>query len=1353
MATRTVSTKLAIEGESEYRASLTRINSEIKTLQSALKLTESQYQTNANSMAALTAKGEALSNLYKSQESKVKELRAALENAKKAEQEYADKKADLQAKIEANNQALEKLKATTGNTAAEEKKLTEENANLNKELESNEANLSAASQGVNSWQTQLNNAESKLNDLDAEIQKNDKYLDEAKESTDGCAASIDEYGNEVSESTNAVNDLNDALAAAGLITALKATADALEACVSAAADFEYAMSNVEAISGATADEMVNLNAKAKEIGATTMYTAQQAADAMGYMALAGWSATEMVDGIDGVISLAAASGEDLAQVSDIVTDSLTAFGLSAKDTNGFVDKLAATAANSNTTVAMLGEAFKYAAPVAGALGYSIEDVAVAMGLMANNGIKGSMAGTSLRNMFSALAGEVKLSAGAFGDVTIETTNADGSMKTFAETLDDLKFYFDQMTQAEQINNAQTLVGTRAYAGLLAILNTTADDYDSLTASIQNSTGAAKAMADIKMDNLTGQVTLMKSAWDAVKIAVGEQLLPVLTDVVSAGTDVLTWTADMIEKNEWLAPAITAVATALGIMAGAIAAYVVVQKVATAASAAFTAILDTNPIFLAITAVAALAAGIGILVATLKDDAVPSVKELTTAAAAMEETFEASNSKYEQTSTAIEGTALMAEKYIARLKELEAQGLSTNEAQEEYSLIVEKLRSILPDVNIVLDKQTGLIIGGTDALLEQVDAWKSVALQEALTTKYKDQIDAWAAAELEVYENQIKLNNAVADGQIMQDKYNSLVEEYTAIGEQMVALYNDETLSVSELADADMNLQEQQFALDAQLRELADDIESNADLQENLNEAIEAGSAVVAENEAAVTEAQKALESFTDSEGDAAAGADELAEALDEENATVAEIKTAMADLAESYKKSYDAAYESISGQTGLFNEFAATVSEDTATVEQMMDIWAKQTENLASYTENLRLAAQYGLDEGLILSLSDGSTESAGYISTIIDKITELGGSTEGLSTEAAAFVDDFNAAFARTEEAKDAFATTVATIETDFDTAVANLEQTAAEVDFSGFTEAMEEAFSNVGVDFNTIGKDAGSGLSNGIKSTAGSVSSASRDMAKGGMDAARTEFDGSDDLGEDFVEGVVSGIKSQESELRSCVSSTFDEINRDTSDKVKETVRVVTEEFGRLPNAVRQKVQELKTAVTSEMSAMPSSAMSIGEQIVNGMISGMNNRSSSLYYTIRNIVNTAILAAKSAAATASPSKKTTKIFEDVGEGMVVGLEHKRDKVAETAQNVVDEALSLDVSDKLDRAFREIDDVMPEVRTPRAKGGDTKYEYNIDVHMNGVTVREEADVEKISDALYRKIQTETRSRGGSGVW
>ena len=242
------------------------------------------------------------------------------------------------------------------------------------------------------------------------------------------------------------------------------------AAVKTDSDFDSSMSQVAAVSGATGDDFDKLRAKAHEMGAKTKFSASEAADAMNYMAMAGWKTSDMLDGIEGIMNLAAASGEDLATTSDIVTDALTAFGLSAADSGHFADILAAASSNANTNVSMMGETFKYCAPIAGALGFSAEDTAEAIGLMANSGIKASQAGTSLRSIMNNLAGEVTFVGENIGEVTIATSNADGSMRSLNDILADCRVAFSGLTESEKAFNAEALVGKNAMSGFLALMN-------------------------------------------------------------------------------------------------------------------------------------------------------------------------------------------------------------------------------------------------------------------------------------------------------------------------------------------------------------------------------------------------------------------------------------------------------------------------------------------------------------------------------------------------------------------------------------------------------------------------------------------------------------------------------------------------------------------------------------------------------------------------------------------------------------------------------------------------------------------------------------------------------------------
>lgn len=304
------------------------------------------------------------------------------------------------------------------------------------------------------------------------------------------------------------------------------------AAVKTAADFDSAMSQVAAVSGATGKDFDALRNKAREMGAKTKFSATEAAEAMNYMAMAGWKTEDMLSGIEGIMNLAAASGEDLATTSDIVTDALTAFGLSAKDSGHFADILAAASSNANTNVSMMGETFKYCAPIAGALGFSAEDTAEAIGLMANAGIKSSQAGTALRTIMNNLAGDVKISGKAIGDVTIATTNADGSMRDLSDILADCRSAFGSLTESEKAQAAESLVGKNAMSGFLALMNAGEGDIEKLSSAIENCDGSAEKMAMTMQDNLTGQITILKSQVQELAISFGDILMPAIRSIVS-----------------------------------------------------------------------------------------------------------------------------------------------------------------------------------------------------------------------------------------------------------------------------------------------------------------------------------------------------------------------------------------------------------------------------------------------------------------------------------------------------------------------------------------------------------------------------------------------------------------------------------------------------------------------------------------------------------------------------------------------------------------------------------------------------------------------------------------------------
>ena len=393
------------------------------------------------------------------------------------------------------------------------------------------------------------------------------------------------------------------------------------ASVKTAADFEAAMSKVAAVSGDSASEMEALTEKAREMGSKTKFSASEAAEAMNYMAMAGWKTEDMLSGIEGVMNLAAASGEDLATTSDIVTDALTAFGLTAQASGHFADVLAAASSNANTNVSMMGETFKYCAPIAGSLGFSVEDTAEAIGLMANAGIKSTQAGTSLRTIMTNLSGEVKICGDSIGEVTIATSNADGTMRDLSDILADCRVAFAGLSESEKAVAAESLVGKNAMSGFLALMNAGEGDINKLSGAIDNCDGAAQNMADTMNDNLEGQLTILKSALEELAISFGQLLIPALREVVQWLQGFIGFLNSLPEGVKKTIMVIALVAAALGpvlIIVGKVISAIgtimtIVPKVAgvinvvKGAFAALNATMLANPIVLIIAAIAALVA--------------------------------------------------------------------------------------------------------------------------------------------------------------------------------------------------------------------------------------------------------------------------------------------------------------------------------------------------------------------------------------------------------------------------------------------------------------------------------------------------------------------------------------------------------------------------------------------------------------------------------------------------------------------------------------------------------------------------------------------------------------------------
>ena len=517
---------------SSFQQEMKKAVQSMKELSSETSLATTQAKLFGSAQDALKAKISGLQAQISQQADIVKLNKDRQQELVQQLDKWKSKQSELQSRIQATKAAIEQSTAATGENSDETKALKDELTQLTKEEKDAAAQVSKTEERLSKQTVATNKSEQALVELQGELKKTNKELKDA---------AWDEWTKKADKATQVMDNVGQKLmVVTGAVVAMGAAA------VKTTADFDAEMSTVQSISGATGDEFDALRDKALEMGSTTAFSASEAASAMEYMAMAGWKTEDMLDGIAGVMNAAAASGEDLAATSDILTDGLTAFGMAASDSAHFADVLVAAGNNANTSVAMMGETFKYAGAVCGTLGITVEDCAIATGLMGNAGIKASQAGTALRSGLSKLIDPTKEAASAmeqygFSIATTEDGSVDfmGTMRNLRAAMGDL----DATTQAQALS---TIFGTEAMSGWAAIVSASDADFQSLTDAIYGCEGAAEAAAAVKLDNLSGQITILKSTIEGIAIQIGDILMPTIRNVVAR---IQEWAAAFAAADE------------------------------------------------------------------------------------------------------------------------------------------------------------------------------------------------------------------------------------------------------------------------------------------------------------------------------------------------------------------------------------------------------------------------------------------------------------------------------------------------------------------------------------------------------------------------------------------------------------------------------------------------------------------------------------------------------------------------------------------------------------------------------------------------------------------------------------
>lgn len=1011
-----IGANIVLEGEAEYRKALKNINSEQRELRSEMKLCSSEFNGQHNSIAALAKKGEILSRQYETQAKKVEIYSKAVEEAARNEEEAGNKVESLKADLEAASRKMEEMSdaADTSSEALEEQqRIIEE---LKNKLALAEDGYSRAQAVTNNWQTSLNEAEAGLNDLSHEIQDNDRYLNEAQNSMDGCADSIDAYGNEIEEAQEQTSAFADVLKAElvgdaikkGISTVVDGLKSITATAVSMGAGFESAMSNVAATMGITADEIHSgsaayetLEKAAKECGKSTKYSASEAADALNYLALAGYDADKAARTLPSVLNLAAAGGMELAQASDLVTDSMSALGMETSELDNYIDEMARAAQKSNTSVAQLGEATLVCAGTVSLTGQSLETMNAELGVLANNGIKSAEGGTHLRNILLSLSAPTDTAAGCMKELGVNVFDSTGGMRDLNDIMVDLNSAMSGMSNDAKTKYISSIFNKTDIAAVNALLKGTGMEFDNLKKELLNCNGAAKDMADTMGDNLNGKVTILNSALEGLGITGYEKIEGVLKQSVEAATDSVGRLQDSMENGR-LGDAMDEMAEALGEaaekaigfgedalpvlvdgltwiienadiiisgIAGITAAnvahgkivpmitavtkawndYKVANEGATVAQWALNAAKNAFSPAGLVTAIAAVTAALATYV-VLADSAYKDTKRFIDNANKSIDTLNDNAQARKDNTDKAKAETEVVKKLTAELDALNSKEKLSVEEKTRLKMVVDQLNTVMPELNLTIDEQTGKLEQSNEEIEKYIENLRR-------------------RNEQAVYEDKLK---QITDDQIEAQKLlNQTTDEYNKYLER---IYDDTNKKWYQASIYDM-LGKASLLEVWQLNKLNDAMTESQQIVNDLDSEYESLNAE--------------YEEFLKVENDVVDATEDMNQVLVEyEGKTYAvseEVAASIGELDAAYAEAYEEAEKSIKGQVGLFEELEV---KSDLTVEKMADNMQKQAEIMTTYNEDLlkamELVNEGKFDEELLKRLKDMGIDGAGYLHEIV---------------------------------------------------------------------------------------------------------------------------------------------------------------------------------------------------------------------------------------------------------------------------------------------------------------------------------------------------------------------------------
>lgn len=706
MAVRTISTKLAIEGEAEYKRSAAAIKSELSVLRSNLDLVTSSFQGNENSMEALTAKGGALASIYDKQKEKVATLEEALKNAQRAQEEYANRAATAQENITRCEKALEELKNSTEDTSEEQAALTAELEKWNSELQEAQGYQDAAKRGVNEWQKQLNTAKIELNDTDTAIQKNNKYLAEAEKAADGCATSIDEFGNEVKNSKEGIEALASALAAAGIAKTVKEIADELMECTEAAAGFETAMAKVSTLADTSVVPLETLKAQFTTLSSETGVSVNALAEAA-YQALsAGVDTADVVNFVSTATKTSVAGFTEASTAVDVLTTALNAYKLEGSESERVASMLVKTQDEGKTSVGELAANMGRVIPTAAAYNVSLENLTTAYALLTKNGMNTAISTTNLSAMLDELG---KNGSNVSGIIKEQTGKSFAELMGSGATLSDVISILSDSVDGNSTAFSNLWSSSTAGKAALSLLNSGADEFNETLGKMETASGSVERNFQTMADTTEFAHQRMVTATNNLQIAIGDALNPALEKLYNTGADAFGWASDFVAENPWLVQALTGAAVAVGLLSTGIAAYTAVTAAAKVVQDALNLSMGLCPIVAVTAAVGALVFAVGSWISSL-GSADKETKEFT-------ESLKESKKAHEELTESMEERQANTENLLSALEAELAVEEKTAAQKDTILELIGQLNEAVPELGLAYDEEKDALVGLTEAEVE------------------------------------------------------------------------------------------------------------------------------------------------------------------------------------------------------------------------------------------------------------------------------------------------------------------------------------------------------------------------------------------------------------------------------------------------------------------------------------------------------------------------------------------------------------------------------------------------------------------------------------------------------------